>query len=196
MYVVWSRLLPACSPFHQSCSHMAVLTMLLMCTWIVDLLRIGNGWLFFLFVTDFTWYSFFFFLISHACSPFSVPSLLYCFQSSLRTRLGLFGLPRCHSAKESAWQCRRRQFDPRVGKIPWSRNWQPIPLFLPGKSHVYTPVQSTGLQRSWTQFSNYTSVIPPYPQLTHIDGSSEVKVRNSFLTSPFNLYNSMDRGTS
>ena len=26
-------------------------------------------------------------------------------------------------------------FGPWVGKIPWSRAWQPIPVFLPGKSH-------------------------------------------------------------
>ena len=26
-------------------------------------------------------------------------------------------------------------FDPWVGKIPWSRKWQPTPVFLPGKSH-------------------------------------------------------------
>ena len=24
---------------------------------------------------------------------------------------------------------------PEVGKIPWSRKWQPTPVFLPGKSH-------------------------------------------------------------
>ena len=30
---------------------------------------------------------------------------------------------------------RRCRFDPWVGKIPWRRNWQPIPVFLPGKSH-------------------------------------------------------------
>ena len=29
----------------------------------------------------------------------------------------------------------RQEFDPWVGKIPWSRKWQPIPVFLPGKSH-------------------------------------------------------------
>ena len=23
----------------------------------------------------------------------------------------------------------------RIGKIPWRRNWQPTPVFLPGKSH-------------------------------------------------------------
>ena len=27
------------------------------------------------------------------------------------------------------------QFNPWVGKIPWRREWQPTPLFLPGKSH-------------------------------------------------------------
>ena len=28
-----------------------------------------------------------------------------------------------------------RGFDPCVRKIPWSRKWQPTPVFLPGKSH-------------------------------------------------------------
>ena len=37
--------------------------------------------------------------------------------------------------KESTCQCRRCQLDPWVGKIPWRRKWQPIPVFLPGKSH-------------------------------------------------------------
>ena len=26
-------------------------------------------------------------------------------------------------------------FDPWVGKIPWRRKWQSIPVFLPGESH-------------------------------------------------------------
>ena len=30
---------------------------------------------------------------------------------------------------------KRHRFDPWVGKIPWSRKWQPAPVFLPGKSH-------------------------------------------------------------
>ena len=32
-------------------------------------------------------------------------------------------------------QCRRHRFNPWVGQIPWRRKWQPIPMFLPGKSH-------------------------------------------------------------
>ena len=26
-------------------------------------------------------------------------------------------------------------FNPWAGKTPWSRKWQPTPVFLPGKSH-------------------------------------------------------------
>ena len=32
-------------------------------------------------------------------------------------------------------QCRRPEFDPWVRKIPWKRERQPIPIFLPGKFH-------------------------------------------------------------
>ena len=42
------------------------------------------------------------------------------------------------SGKESARQYRRQKrhsFDPWVRKIPWSREWQPIPIFLPGEFH-------------------------------------------------------------
>ena len=42
------------------------------------------------------------------------------------------------SDKESTCQCRRHKrcgFDPWIGKIPWKRVWQPIPVFLPVKSH-------------------------------------------------------------
>ena len=41
--------------------------------------------------------------------------------------------------KEPACQCRRHKrcwIDPWVGKTPWGREWQPIPVFLPGKSHT------------------------------------------------------------
>ena len=29
-----------------------------------------------------------------------------------------------------------RMFNPWVGKIPWRREWQPTPVFLPGKVHA------------------------------------------------------------
>ena len=45
----------------------------------------------------------------------------------------------------------RDRFDPWVGKIPWSRKWQPAPAFLPGKFHEQRSlagyIQSMGSQR-------------------------------------------------
>ena len=32
-------------------------------------------------------------------------------------------------------QCRRPWFDSWIGKIPWRREWQPTPVFLPGEFH-------------------------------------------------------------
>ena len=48
------------------------------------------------------------------------------------------GFPGSASGKEPTCQCRRCKrcgFDPWVGKIPWKREWQPTPVFLPGESH-------------------------------------------------------------
>ena len=39
------------------------------------------------------------------------------------------GFPGGLDGKKSAW------FDPWVGKIPWSREWQPTSAYLPGESH-------------------------------------------------------------
>ena len=41
---------------------------------------------------------------------------------------------------------RRQEFDPWVRKIPWSRAWQPTPVFLPGESHGQ---KSLGGYRPW-----------------------------------------------
>ena len=48
--------------------------------------------------------------------------------------------------KESACQCRRCRgygFNSWVRKIPWSKKWQPIPVFLPGKFHDRGPCWAT-----------------------------------------------------
>ena len=51
--------------------------------------------------------------------------------------MGDLGLPSQHSGKESLCQSRRSKrhgFDTWVCKIPWSRKWQPTPIFWPGES--------------------------------------------------------------
>ena len=61
-------------------------------------------------------------------------------------------LPRWWSAKESACQyrkCKRHGFNSWVRKIPWSRKWQPMPVFLPGEFHrqdcLLQPVRSQSI---------------------------------------------------
>ena len=42
------------------------------------------------------------------------------------------------AGKTPVYQRRRHKrcrLDPWLGKIPWSRKWQPTPVFLPGESH-------------------------------------------------------------
>ena len=48
------------------------------------------------------------------------------------------GFPGSTVVKVSICQCRRckkHKLNSWVRKIPWSRKWQPTPVFLPGKSH-------------------------------------------------------------
>ena len=58
------------------------------------------------------------------------------------------GLPRWHSGKESARQCRRPEFDPRIRKIPWRRKWQTTAVCLPGK--IPWTEEPGGLQSMWS----------------------------------------------
>ena len=44
-------------------------------------------------------------------------------------------------------------FDPWAGKIPWSRKWQPVPVFLPGEFHGQW---SLGLQSVRSQRVGHT----------------------------------------
>ena len=71
----------------------------------------------------------------------------YCgllFPRTIRSSLALgpsaknFGLLRWLSGKESTCPCRRHrrlEFDHWNEEIPWSRKWQPTPVFLPEKFH-------------------------------------------------------------
>ena len=48
------------------------------------------------------------------------------------------------------------RFHPWVGKIPWKRSWQPIPVFLPGEFHGQRSLAGTvhGVSKSWTQLKS------------------------------------------
>ena len=52
---------------------------------------------------------------------------------------------------KNPYACRSPGFDPWVGKIPWSRKWQPTP-FLPGEFHG---------QRSLAGYSLWDQIVGP-----------------------------------
>ena len=92
---------------------------------------------------------------SHLIVNISTGCLSDCW---LRTSI-LCGLPKRHCGKESACQCRRckrRGFDFWVEKIPWSRKWQPTPVFLLGNSAERGAWRATVHEviKSQTQLSN------------------------------------------
>jgi len=45
------------------------------------------------------------------------------------------GFPGGSDGKESTCNAGDPGFSPWVRKIPWKREWQPTPVFLPGESH-------------------------------------------------------------
>ena len=59
------------------------------------------------------------------------------------------GLPRWPSGETIWLWCRRRGLNPWVGKIPWSKAWQPTPVFLLGETQG---------QRSLADFSPWSLI--------------------------------------
>ena len=91
------------------------------------------------------------------------------FQASVFVSFGYFPegelldcmlVPVAPSDKESAyqfWRLRRCRFDPWVGKIPWSRKWNPILVFFPGKFHGQRSLAgwSPWAAKCWTWLSDW-----------------------------------------
>ena len=69
---------------------------------------------------------------------------------------------------------------PWVGKIPWRREWQPTPVFLPVKSQEQRSLQSMGLQRVEQQTAIYCITLEYYTVKIY-GGAFLVSVFLSFL---------------
>ena len=76
-----------------------------------------------------------------ADSEFSI-LLFHSFRTQYAT---CWGFPVGSEVKNSLaiQRCRRRRLNPWVGKIPRRRAWQPIPVFLPGKSQEQWSLEGT-----------------------------------------------------
>ena len=82
------------------------------------------------------------------------------FSRRLRKYFSLHGFPRWLRGKQTTCQCRRLRLDPWIEKIPWKREWQPTPIFLPEKFHgqrSLAGLPSMGSQTSQTQLNNLTA---------------------------------------
>ena len=71
-------------------------------------------------------------------------------------------------------QCKRSRFDPRVGKIPWRRKWQPTPVFRPGEFHGQRSLMGCIVKESDTSEGLSLSLfIQPYPLRHHLSSQTE-----------------------
>ena len=116
-------------------------------------------------------------LLLHPSSEFLVLDMVFFISIIYISKYTYTYIYSCHSGKECACQCRRHKrcgFNPWVGKIPWSRKWQPIPVFLPGKFYGQRAWWSTILDVTWAhiythrythmhifQFQVSVEIIPP-----------------------------------
>ena len=102
-----------------------------------------------------------FFLPARVIFLFGKLLLCHCATALLlvETDPQFLGCPSGVSGKESACQCRglrRCGFNPWLRKIPWSRKWQPAPVFLPGKYYGqrslagYSPRDHKESPHNWT----------------------------------------------
>ena len=85
--------------------------------------------------------------------------------------------------KTQQWQCRRPQFNPWVGKIPWRRKCQPTPVLLPGEFHGEMTWQATVHRIAELNTPVRLTFTFPFSMeenlLTHIYKESEKKERKT-----------------
>ena len=56
---------------------------------------------------------------------------------------------------------RKSGFNPLIGKIPWRKEWLPIPVFLPGESHKQRGLAGYSPQ-GWKQLNTTERLTPSY----------------------------------
>ena len=87
-------------------------------------------------------------------SYYDISSQSYCVLSLLLNE----GLPWWLSGRESTSQCRRCGFNPWVRKMPWRKQQQCTPVFLP-RTEEPGGLPSMGLQKSQTWLGDQTATV-------------------------------------
>ena len=85
------------------------------------------------------------------------------------------GLPWWLRWQRICLQCRRPGFNPWLGKIPWRREWQPTPVFLPGE---FPGQRSLGGYSPWGVAKRRTQLSNQHPH-TYMYAIGSVSLENS-----------------
>ena len=110
---------------------------------------------------------------------FCISMFTFCFSCNnchitsahLLTSIRMNGHPCWLNCKESACQCGRHRFNPWIRKFPCKREWQPTPVFLPGKFYeqrilaAYSPRGLTTERGCMHNWENYLTCRPQIPLL-------------------------------
>ena len=94
--------------------------------------------------------------------PNSKALAIFSSKCLLRRAVAKWGFPWWFSGKQSTCQCRRRGFNPGVGKIPWKRAGQSTAVFSLGKPHGQRSLTVHGVTKTWTRLSNQTITTPTW----------------------------------
>ena len=85
-------------------------------------------------------------------------------------------------------QCRRPGVSPWVRKIPWRREWQPTPVFLPGESHgqrlQFMGSQGVGHNRVTNTFSLHSCFLSTHIYVLQycLLNSKEIDIVNNLVS--------------
>ena len=110
------------------------------------------------------------------CSTVSFSDELACiFSPFLLLRAAHCRASLCLRPLRICLQCRRPEFDPWVGRIPWRREWQPTSVFLPGEFHGQRGLVG---YRPWGRKESATMERPALPLSVHC---RHITILSSFL---------------
>ena len=92
-----------------------------------------------------------------------------------------------------------QEFNPWVGKMPWRRKWQPIPVFLPGEFHRqrslvdYSPWGRVA--KSWTRLKQLgTHALSLGHQKTRIPNDFPSQSHSAWFSSPLRPWGHCSKG--
>ena len=90
-------------------------------------------------------------LISFRINWFDLLAVQGTLKSLLQNHCLKASIPSGSDSKKICLQCRRPSFSPWVREIPWRKEWQATPVFLPGQSHGQRSLvgYSPGVRKEW-----------------------------------------------